>query len=80
MTMIEQGETLGAETATSQSRREALKKFGRYAAAAPAAMILLQPSVSHADLFRGSGKGGKWGKRGKGGKWGKRGKGGRDHY
>ena len=29
-------------------RREALKRFARYAAAAPTTMILLQPSVSHA--------------------------------
>ena len=32
----------------SQSRREALKKFGRYAAAAPTAMVLLEPRESHA--------------------------------
>jgi hypothetical protein len=73
MTTIKQGETLAA---TSQSRREALKKFGRYAAAVPAAMILLQPSVSHADRDRGRG----WGKGRKWSKWGKRRKGGRDHY
>jgi hypothetical protein len=48
---------------TSQSRREALKKFGRYAAAAPTAMVLLQPRESHA----GKGKRSKRGKRGKGG-------------
>jgi hypothetical protein len=47
----------------SQSRREALKKFGRYAAAAPTAMVLLEPSEGHA----GKGKKSKRGKRGKGG-------------
>jgi hypothetical protein len=46
----------------SQSRREALKKFGRYAAAAPTAMVLLEPRESHA----GKGKKSKRGKRGKG--------------
>jgi hypothetical protein len=76
MTKIQQGETLGADTATNQSRREALKKFGRYAAAVPTAMILLQPSVSYADRDRGRG----WFKGGRGKKWGKRGRGGRDHY
>ena len=33
----------------SQSRREALKKFGRYAAAAPTAMVLLESRESHAE-------------------------------
>ena len=56
--MDEVSESLDA----SQSRREALKKFGRYAAAAPTAMVLLQPSESHA----GKGKKSKPGKRGKG--------------
>lgn len=50
------------------SRREALKNFGRYAAVAPAAMVLLEPRASHA----GKGKGkalaqrrrGKWLKHG----------------
>jgi hypothetical protein len=46
----------------SQSRREALKRFGRYAAAAPTAMVLLQPRESHAGKSRKS----KRGKRGKG--------------
>ncbi len=32
---------------TSESRREALKKFGRYAAAAPTVMMLLQPVESY---------------------------------
>jgi hypothetical protein len=58
------------EIATSHSRREALKRFGRYAAAAPAVMVLLEPSVGHA----GKGKGRGWGK---GGRWGK---GGGSHY
>ena len=52
----------------SQSRREALKKFGRYAAAAPTAMVLLEPRESLA----GKGKKSKRDKRGKGG--------GRSHY
>ena len=52
-----------ADSPTDQSRREALKRFGRYAAAAPAVIVLLQPSVGHA----GRGKGRGWGK---GGKWG----------
>jgi hypothetical protein len=46
---------------TSQSRREALKRFGRYAAAAPTAMVLLQPRDSFA------------GKRGRGRRKGRRG-------
>jgi hypothetical protein len=37
-----------ADRKVTQTRREALKKFGRYAAAAPAAMVLLQPRVSDA--------------------------------
>jgi hypothetical protein len=48
-----------------QSRREALKVFGRYAAAAPAAMVLLQARESHAGKAKGRGKG-----RGKGKKKG----------
>jgi hypothetical protein len=51
-----------SERPTSQSRREALKKFGRYAAVAPTVMVLLEPRESHA----GKGKGRGWGK---GGKW-----------
>ncbi len=53
-----------SDGATDQSRREALKRFGRYAAAAPAAMVLLQPRASHAGgrriirWVRGRGKGG----------------------
>ena len=52
------------EGPTGQSRREALKKFGRYAAVAPTVMLLLEPRESHA----GKGKRHKWGKWGKGGK------------
>lgn len=37
-----------ADRKATQTRREALKKFGRYAAAAPAAMVLLQPRASDA--------------------------------
>jgi hypothetical protein len=39
------------EGRADQSRREALKRFGRYAAAAPAAMILLQPHRSEAGIL-----------------------------
>lgn len=54
-----------AAGATNQSRREALRVFGRYAAAAPAAMVLLQPHESHAKAKRrrkrrGKGKGKGW--------------------
>jgi hypothetical protein len=44
-----------SDGATNQSRREALKRFGRYAAAAPAAMVLLQPRASHAGKSGGRG-------------------------
>ena len=37
-----------ADGATDQSRREALKRFGRYAAVAPTAMLLLSPRSGHA--------------------------------
>ena len=62
-----------ADGMASQSRREALKRFGRYAAAAPTAMILLQPRDGYAG--RGKGKG-----RGRGGKKGKGGRGGGSGY
>jgi hypothetical protein len=62
--------TSAAPVATRQSRRETLKRFGRYAAAAPTVTILLQPSESHARKGRGWGK---WSKSNKGG-WGKGGK------
>ena len=45
------------ESPASQSRREALKKFGRYAAAAPTAMVLLEPRESHAARRNGRGRG-----------------------
>lgn len=36
-----------------EDRREALKRFGRYAAAAPTAMLLLEPQRGHAqELLR----------------------------
>ena len=38
---------------TNQGRREALLKFGRFAAAAPAAMLLLQPRDSFAGKRKG---------------------------
>jgi hypothetical protein len=53
------------QAATRQSRREALKRFGRYAAAAPTTMLLLEPREGHAG--RGNRRGG--GKGGKGRKW-----------
>ena len=53
-----------ADGGTAQSRREALKRFGRYAAAAPTAMVLLQPRDSLAGKAKGRGKG-----RGKGKGW-----------
>jgi hypothetical protein len=53
-----------SHTLASQSRREALKEFGRYAAAAPTVMVLLEPREGHA----GNGKRSKRGKRGKGGR------------
>jgi hypothetical protein len=45
-----------ADGTTDQSRREALKRFGRYAAVAPTAMMLLQPRESHAGKKKGFGK------------------------
>ena len=36
-----------------EARREALKRFSRYAAAAPAAMLLLEPHQGHAAQHRG---------------------------
>jgi hypothetical protein len=45
-----------------QSRREALKRFAHYAAAAPAAMVLLDPRESLAKK-KGKGKSLGWGKR-----------------
>jgi hypothetical protein len=46
-----------AEGTVNQSRREALKRFGRYAAAVPTAMVLLQPRDSFAGKGKGKGKG-----------------------
>ena len=37
-----------AQPGNDKSRRQALKRFGRYAAAAPAAMVLLQPRQGRA--------------------------------
>jgi hypothetical protein len=42
------GKVAAPDGIISDSRREALKRFARYAAAAPTTMILLQPSESHA--------------------------------
>jgi hypothetical protein len=72
MTSTNSEKTPAAQVATRQSRREALKRFGRYAAAAPTTMILLEPHESHAGKSnsRGRGKGGNRGKGGRGGRGG----------
>jgi hypothetical protein len=49
------GEISAADTPTNQTRREALKRFGRYAAAAPTIMVLLQPRDGQAAKRRGGG-------------------------
>jgi hypothetical protein len=56
-------EISAADSPTNQTRREALKRFGRYAAAAPTVVVLLQPSVGHAGRSKGRGwsKDDKWG-------------------
>ncbi len=82
MTSTNSTEVPAAEAATNQTRREALKKFGRYAAVAPTAMVLLQPSEGHAG-WRRRGRGRGWGllrRLGGGGRWGKGGRGGRSDY
>jgi hypothetical protein len=63
--------------AGDQSRREALKRFGRYAAMAPTAMVLLQPrdSLAKPDKHGKGGKGYKGGRRGWGGRGGRGGDG-----
>ena len=66
-------EASAADGTPDESRRDALKRFGRYAAAAPAVMVLLEPREGHA----GKGKGRGWGK---GGRWGKRGRRGNSNY
>ena len=38
----------GTDRGDGESRRTALKRFGRYAAAAPAAIVLLDPRTGHA--------------------------------
>jgi hypothetical protein len=53
MTPTKPDEISMAVTLPDQSRREALQKFGRYAAVAPAAMVLLQPRDSYAGKSRG---------------------------
>lgn len=65
--------TLAADGAAVQSRREALKMFGRYAATAPAVMVLLQSRESLAGWGNGRGRGKSFG-RGKGFAWGKGGR------
>ena len=63
MISIKPKETSVAQAPSARNRREALKRFGRYAAVAPTVMILLDPSEGYA----GKGKGVAWGK---GGRWG----------
>jgi hypothetical protein len=61
MTTTEHTDSLAPEVATAQSRREALKKFGQYAAVAPATMLLLNPRAAGAyrkPRPRGGGGGG----------------------
>lgn len=41
-----------SECPDDESRRKILKTFGRYAATAPTAMLLLGPSDAHAGLIR----------------------------
>jgi hypothetical protein len=65
-----------ADGTADQSRREALKKFGRYAAVAPAAMMLLEPREGHAGKKSIFGRGKILG----GGKGRGRGKGRNGHY
>jgi hypothetical protein len=40
-------ETVQTPRTDNEARREALKRFGRYAAVAPAAMLLLDPGSGH---------------------------------
>jgi hypothetical protein len=49
------------KTGNTKSRREALIKFGRYAAVAPTTMILLGPRESEAGWWGGGWWGGGWG-------------------
>jgi hypothetical protein len=55
---------LAAGAASSQSRREALKAFGRYAAVAPTTMLLLSPrsAGAHHKPWHNGGKERRWGK------------------
>jgi hypothetical protein len=59
MGSIKADRALVADNDTDQSRREALKKFARYAAVAPTAMVLLAPSVGHAGRRGGGRRGGR---------------------
>jgi hypothetical protein len=63
---------------SDQSRREALLRFGRYAAMAPTAMVLLQPRDSLAKPDK-NGKGNNGNKGNKGPKGPKGGKGGGEY-
>ncbi len=58
-------DTAQAGTDAGEARRAALKRFGRYAAAAPAAMVLLDAHDSHAGGRKSSFRG--YGPRGHGG-------------
>jgi hypothetical protein len=51
------------ESGRNESRRETLKRFGRYAAAAPTVMMLLKPrsaDAHHKPWHTGGGGGGYW--------------------
>jgi hypothetical protein len=58
MMRSEESVTSLAEAAIHESRREALKKFARYAAVAPTAMVLLEPRVGRAHHKPGHTRGG----------------------
>lgn len=49
MTSTKVSEASTADAATDPGRREALKRFGRYAAVAPTTILLLSPRSGRAD-------------------------------
>ena len=58
MNIAPEGMDSDSESPASQERREALKKFSRYAALAPTVMVLLEPNEGHAGRYRRRGGGG----------------------
>jgi hypothetical protein len=68
MPVMKPADRSAADAPSSRSRREALMRFARYSALAPAAMVLLEPEESLAKKGKGKGKGWSWGR------------GGRSHY